>query len=128
MRQRITSVTEEDVKTGSIHEKEDIFSHLPVNVSEEGFDIYDGLAGYFEDYVEFEGRQAKMDVTLLELPPILQIQLQVMSLLLFYRKNHPHVPPARTIRSQIRTSLQIACICQIWRDSRHGPIFGECRR
>jgi ubiquitin carboxyl-terminal hydrolase 25/28 len=40
-------------------------------------DIYDGLSGYFDDIVEFEGRKARMEVTLLELPPVLQIQLQV---------------------------------------------------
>jgi len=61
----------------SIHEKEDLFSHLPVNVSEEGIDIYDGLSRYFNDTVEFEGKKAYMEVSLVDLPPILQIQLQV---------------------------------------------------
>ena len=61
----------------SIHEKEDLFSHLPVNVSEEGVDIYDGLSRYFNDTVEFEGKKARMEVSLVDLPPILQIQLQV---------------------------------------------------
>lgn len=60
----------------SIHEKEDLFSHLPVNVSEEGIDIYDGLSRYFNDTVEFEGKKAHMEVSLVDLPPILQIQLQ----------------------------------------------------
>ncbi|KAG9101955.1 ubiquitin-specific protease ubp2 [Ceratobasidium sp. 370] len=65
------------VKTeGTTHEKEDLFSHLLVNVSDEGFDLYDGLSGYFEDEVEYGGKRAKMDVSLLDLPPILQIQLQ----------------------------------------------------
>jgi ubiquitin carboxyl-terminal hydrolase 25 len=40
-------------------------------------DIYDGLSGYFDDIVDFEGRKARMEVTLVELPPVLQIQLQV---------------------------------------------------
>jgi len=66
-----------DGRGTSIHEKEDAFSHLPVNVSEESFDIYDGLSGYFDDTVEFEGKKAKMEVSLADLPPILQIQLQV---------------------------------------------------
>jgi ubiquitin carboxyl-terminal hydrolase 25/28 len=48
-----------------------------VNVSDEGFDLYDGLSGYFEDEVEYGGKRTKMDVSLLDLPPILQIQLQV---------------------------------------------------
>lgn len=60
----------------SIHEKEDLFSHLPVNVSKEGIDIYDGLSRYFNEMVEFEGKKAYMEVSLVDLPPILQIQLQ----------------------------------------------------
>ena len=59
-----------------MHEREDYFSHLPVNVSEESFDLYDGLSGYFDDTVEFEGKKTQMKVSLVELPPILQIQLQ----------------------------------------------------
>lgn len=62
----------------SVHEKEDMFSHLPVNVSEESFDIYDGLSNYFDDLVEFQGRKMKMEVSLVDVPPILQIQLQVL--------------------------------------------------
>ena len=50
---------------------------LPVNVVDEGFDLYDGLAGYFDDVVEFEGKKSRMEVTLVDLPPILHIQLQV---------------------------------------------------
>ena len=65
----------------SIHEKEDLFSHLPVNVASDGTDIYDGLSGYFDDVVEFQGRKARMEVTLVDLPPILQIQLQASCLL-----------------------------------------------
>lgn len=60
----------------SIHEKEDLFSHLHVNVSEEGYDLYDGLSRYFDDVVEFEGVKKRMDVSLIDLPPILHIQLQ----------------------------------------------------
>ncbi|CAE6464645.1 unnamed protein product [Rhizoctonia solani] len=60
----------------TVNEKEDLFSHLLVNVSDEGFDLYDGLSGYFEDEVEHGGRRSRMEVSLLDLPPILQIQLQ----------------------------------------------------
>jgi ubiquitin carboxyl-terminal hydrolase 25/28 len=60
-----------------MHEKEDLFSHLPVNVTDDGIDIYDGLSRYFDDVVEFDGRKARMEVSLVELPPVLQIQLQV---------------------------------------------------
>ena len=61
----------------SIHEKEDLFSHLHVNVGDEGFDLYDGLSRYFDDTVEVNGQKKRMEVTLVDLPPLLQIQLQV---------------------------------------------------
>lgn len=74
IRQRLAS---DDLQSrSSIHEKEDLFSHLPVNVTDDGIDIYDGLSGYFDDVVEFEGKKARMEVTLVETPPLLQIQLQ----------------------------------------------------
>ncbi|KAJ3512278.1 hypothetical protein NLJ89_g3608 [Agrocybe chaxingu] len=72
IRQRLTSTE----SRSSIHEKEDLFSHLPVNVTNDGVDIYDGLSGYFDDMVDYEGRKARMEVTLVDLPPLLQIQLQ----------------------------------------------------
>lgn len=65
--------------SSSIHEKEDLFSNLPVNISAEGFDIYDGLSEYFDDVVEFDGQKARMQMSLVDLPPLLQIQLQVRS-------------------------------------------------
>lgn len=73
MRQRITGP---QLSRSSIHEKEDLFSHLPVNVANDGVDIYDGLSGYFDDVVEFEGEKRRMEVSLVDLPPLLQIQLQ----------------------------------------------------
>lgn len=57
--------------------KEDIFAQLLVNVSDESSDLYDGLGHFLDDTVEFEGRQAEMEIDILDLPPILQIQLQV---------------------------------------------------
>ncbi len=60
-----------------MHDKEDLFSHLHVNVSDEGFDLYDGLSRYFDDIVEVDGVKKRMEVTLVDLPPLLQIQLQV---------------------------------------------------
>ena len=77
MRQRLSVPPDAKKSKSSVHDREDYFAHLPVNVSSESFDLYDGLAGYFEDDVEFEGSKAKMHVSLVELPPILQIQLQV---------------------------------------------------
>lgn len=77
MRQRLSVAPEAKKSKSSVHDREDYFAHLPVNVSSESFDLHDGLAGYFEDDVDFEGSKAKMHVSLVELPPILQIQLQV---------------------------------------------------
>jgi ubiquitin carboxyl-terminal hydrolase 25/28 len=74
-RQKIQPIVETG-EPAPISVKEDIFAQLLVNVSEEGFDLYDGLSGFLDDTIEFEGRKAKMEVTLLELPPVLQIQLQ----------------------------------------------------
>jgi hypothetical protein len=51
-----------------------------VNVTHDGVDIYDGLSGYFDDVVEFEGEKRRMEVSLVDLPPLLQIQLQVRCL------------------------------------------------
>ncbi|KZT63625.1 cysteine proteinase [Daedalea quercina L-15889] len=77
-RQRLAplSSTDETRHKSSIHEKEDLFSHLHVNVSDEGFDLYDGLSRYFDDVVEFDGVKKRMEVSLVDLPPLLQIQLQ----------------------------------------------------
>ncbi|KAG2365462.1 hypothetical protein BDR07DRAFT_1449769 [Suillus spraguei] len=76
LRQRLTQVPTQQNARPSTHEKEDLFSHLPVNVADNGFDIYDGLSGYFDDIVDYEGEKARMEVTLVDLPPLLQIQLQ----------------------------------------------------
>ncbi|KIL00786.1 hypothetical protein PAXRUDRAFT_129015 [Paxillus rubicundulus Ve08.2h10] len=76
LRQRLTAVPDHRRSRTSIHEKQDLFSHLPVNVTDSGIDIYDGLSGYFDDTVEYEGAKARMEVSLVELPPLLQIQLQ----------------------------------------------------
>ncbi|EED80350.1 predicted protein [Postia placenta Mad-698-R] len=77
-RQRLTplSAADDARHKASIHEKEDLFSHLHVNVSDEGFDLYDGLARYFDDIVELEGFKKLMEVSVVDLPPLLQIQLQ----------------------------------------------------
>ena len=67
----------EQKSKSSIHEKEDLFSHLPVNVTHDEVDIYDGLSAYFDDIVEYEGKKTRMEVSLVDVPPVLQIQLQV---------------------------------------------------
>ncbi|KZO91240.1 cysteine proteinase [Calocera viscosa TUFC12733] len=71
LRQRVTSGD-----SSSVHMRDDPFAHIHINVGDEGFDLYDGLGGYFEDEVEYEGRKSRMDVTLVELPQLLQVQLQ----------------------------------------------------
>jgi ubiquitin carboxyl-terminal hydrolase 25 len=76
-RQRILPAADDEKPKPSVSEKEDIFAQLLVNVSDDGMDLYDGLSGFMDDTIDFEGKQAKMEVDLLELPPILQIQLQV---------------------------------------------------
>jgi ubiquitin carboxyl-terminal hydrolase 25/28 len=89
LRQRISSVDARPRARPSVHEREDLFSHLPLNVSDEGYDLYDGLSGYFDDDVEFEGKKAHMEVSIVDLPPVLQIQLQVGYLPLCVRHNKP---------------------------------------
>jgi len=76
IRQRLATVSPDSKSRSSVHEKEDLFSNLPVNVAEDGFDLYDGLSGYFDDIVDFEGKKARMEVSLVDLPPLLQVQLQ----------------------------------------------------
>ncbi|KAG5635914.1 hypothetical protein H0H81_009676 [Sphagnurus paluster] len=73
LKQRLTG---NQASRSSTHEKEDLFSHLPVNVTADGVDIYDGLSGYFDDVVDFDGEKRRMEVSLVDLPPLLQIQLQ----------------------------------------------------
>lgn len=71
LRQRLTGHS-----PSNVNEKKDLFSHLPVNVTDDGVDIYDGLSRYFDDIVDFESEKRRMEVTLVDLPPLLQIQLQ----------------------------------------------------
>lgn len=65
-------------RSQSTHVKNEIFAILPVEVREEGRDIYDSLDGFFEEetLTGSDGKAVKRTVTLLEPPPVLQIQLQ----------------------------------------------------
>lgn len=78
-RQRLVALSPNDDARhqSSIHEKEDLFSQVHVNVAEEGFDLYDGLARYFDDVVEIGGQKKQMEVSIVDPPPLLQVQLQV---------------------------------------------------
>jgi hypothetical protein len=115
-------VTAEDRRSRfSIHEKEDLFSHLPVNVAEDGVDLYDGLSRYFDDVVEFEGKKARMEVSLVELPPLLQIQLQVR-LVLYGCRPILTFSPESPIQQRDPSTIQVPGICQIWGDYLYGPL------
>ena len=54
-----------------------------MNVANDGIDIYDGLSKYFDDVVEYQGGRTHMEISIVDLPPILQIQLQVRILSTF---------------------------------------------
>lgn len=70
-----------DPQSGSAvsHTKVEEFTHIILDVGEEdkAKDLYDGLDEYFYvANVEWENTQAQRHVTIVDLPPILQIQLQ----------------------------------------------------
>ncbi|KIK37331.1 hypothetical protein CY34DRAFT_15778 [Suillus luteus UH-Slu-Lm8-n1] len=61
--QRLAPVPAQQRSKTSTHEREDLFSHLPVNVADNSFDnIRDGLSGYFDNVVDYEGEKARMEV------------------------------------------------------------------
>ncbi|KAH8835135.1 hypothetical protein DL96DRAFT_1572945 [Flagelloscypha sp. PMI_526] len=60
----------------SVHRKEEVFSQLIINVAEDGIDVYDGLTECLNDTVELEGRKGRMERTIVDPPPLLQVQLQ----------------------------------------------------
>uniref|UniRef100_V5GGT0 ubiquitinyl hydrolase 1 n=1 Tax=Kalmanozyma brasiliensis (strain GHG001) TaxID=1365824 RepID=V5GGT0_KALBG len=65
-------------KQTSTHIKHEVFKILPIDVLEEGRDIYDGLDGFFDSdtFVATSGAVQRRSVTLLSAPPLLQVQLQ----------------------------------------------------
>lgn len=57
--------------------KEELFSHLLVNVADGDRDLYTALDGSFDvEQVDLEGTEAKRYLAITHLPPILQIQVQ----------------------------------------------------
>lgn len=72
-------VQDTQLKRGtSVHLKREVFKILPIDVHEEGQDIYDGLDGFFDEET-LEGPEGKpmcRTVTLTDPPALLQIQLQ----------------------------------------------------
>jgi ubiquitin carboxyl-terminal hydrolase 25/28 len=79
LRQRLVAPTE-GLRALSTHESENVFSILPVSVSDEGYDLYDGLSSYFHSTAQLYSNTVSMEITLVDLPPVLQIQLQVCAL------------------------------------------------
>lgn len=62
----------------SVHTKREIFKILPIDVLEEGRDIYDGLDGFFDEEIltDTGGQPMRRTVTLTDAPAVMQIQLQ----------------------------------------------------
>jgi len=57
--------------------KEEFFSHLLVNVAESDRDLYSALDNSFDiEQVDLEGREARRYLSISNLPPVLQIQVQ----------------------------------------------------
>lgn len=113
MRQRVSVADPNDPSRLTVHEKEDIFSHLPVNVAEDGGDLHDGLGRYFDDVVEFEGKKARMEVSLVDMPPLLQIQLQVQFCLAYTSPSSEGFVLAGSIQSGNASAIQVASLCQV---------------
>ncbi|KAH9033483.1 hypothetical protein EDB85DRAFT_2289382 [Lactarius pseudohatsudake] len=76
LRQRLIAPAPEGARAVSTHDSENVFSILPVSVSDEGYDIYDGLSNYFHSTAQLDSNTVSMEITLVDLPPVLQIQLQ----------------------------------------------------
>lgn len=75
--QRVISLKASN-SSDSASEKEDMFSYLPINDFDEGSDIYDGLDGYFMNTVTLDDTvRGRMEIEILQLPPLLQVRLQV---------------------------------------------------
>jgi ubiquitin carboxyl-terminal hydrolase 25/28 len=77
LRQRLVAPMSGGSRALSTHESENVFSILPVSVSDEGYDLYDGLSSYFHSTAQLYSNTVSMEITLVDLPPVLQIQLQV---------------------------------------------------
>lgn len=57
--------------------KKERFSNTIVTLDKEGQDIYQALDGAFDErYVELGGKQVKLNLTIAQAPPVLQIQIQ----------------------------------------------------
>ena len=71
-KQTLTFPNSSEVRT-----KEELFSHLLVNVAESDRDLYSALDNSFDiEKVDLEGQEAKRFLSISQLPPVLQIQVQ----------------------------------------------------
>ncbi|ONH76392.1 Ubiquitin carboxyl-terminal hydrolase 2 [Pichia kudriavzevii] len=79
-KQRLVPVdkeTKQDIPGGSVRTKIESFLNLIVNIGDHPKDIYDALDTFFtEDLLELEDGEVKRSLTIIELPKILQIQIQ----------------------------------------------------
>lgn len=76
IKQKLTPL-DDPTSTAQPSLKEELFTHLPINVATDGADLYDGLSSFLNDVVDFEGKKSRMEISMLDVPPLLQIQLQV---------------------------------------------------
>src|SRR5258708_2384786 len=90
LRQRLVAPVSEGSRALSTHESENVFSILPVSVSDEGYDLYDGLNSYFHSTAQLYSDTVSMEITLVDLPPVIQIQLQVCGLGCGYHLSSQH--------------------------------------
>lgn len=69
--------TKEEIEGGNVRTKIESFLNLIVNIGDHPKDIYDALDTFFtEDLLELEDGEVKRSLTIIELPKILQIQIQ----------------------------------------------------
>lgn len=73
MRQRL----EFEDHSEAVRIQDEPFSYLLVDVAQEGRHLYDGLDMVFDSsFVSIDGKQAQRRISLVDVPPILQVQLQ----------------------------------------------------
>lgn len=73
----VDSKTKEELADKNVRTKVESFLNLIVNIGDHPKDIYDALDTFFtEDLLELEDGEVKRSLTIMELPNILQIQIQ----------------------------------------------------
>lgn len=122
LRQRLVAPLSEGSRALSTHESENVFSILPVSVSDEGYDLYDGLSSYFHSTAQLYSNTVSMEITLVDLPPVLQIQLQVCGPRYDYYSSSRHVSVyvEGAMGSRDGPIVEITGIRKIWRNDLHG--------